>query len=461
MQNEHPLPYRRKLSPLKIASYAGFAVGGIVLVCVLALLLFTDPLVNRFIKPRITKAFAEAYPAYSIRIADMNYSVFKNRFGFNSVALRAVDGTFSSTMGPFSVSGVGWMHLLWGGSLAPKDFGNSVVDAHNIVMNFPQSQYEFRCEWLRVSVPDSEMVAKSLKLHQLAGDEEFFGSSKARRTRFSLVTSQCSVKGLACLQLLQGKMYRARSVQIHDAFLDVLVNKDKPYIENGSGPLMPNEILSSIKGTLQVNNLKIVNGRLKYGERFGVGSEPAVITFDSMQVLAEGIANHGHRGVAVVIHGQGNFMKAGTMNVLMSIPVASPDLSYQYSGSLSNMDLSALNSFLEIGEHMRIKAGFLQEATFEIGVDSGRASGYVRAVYRDLTFAVINKHTGSEKGIFDRISSFIANTFQFRGTNVPDKSGTIKLGEVNYTRKRDDFFFEFTWFALRSGVGNVVGFSVK
>ena len=116
MQNEHPPTERRKLSPLKRVSYAGAAVGALVLVCVLALLLFPDPLVNRFIKPRITEAFAEAYPAYSIRIADMNYSVLKNRFGCDSVAVSAVDSTFSSTMGPFTVSGIGWMHLLWGES---------------------------------------------------------------------------------------------------------------------------------------------------------------------------------------------------------------------------------------------------------------------------------------------------------------------------------------------------------
>jgi hypothetical protein len=95
MQNTHPPGDRRKLSPLKIASYAGIAVGTIVLVCVLALLLFSDPLANKYIKPRITQAFNEAYPADSIRIADMHYSIFKNRFGFDPVALRAIDGSFS------------------------------------------------------------------------------------------------------------------------------------------------------------------------------------------------------------------------------------------------------------------------------------------------------------------------------------------------------------------------------
>ena len=458
MKNRYSPTDQRKMSPLEIASYAGLAIGALGLVCILALLIFTDPLVNWFIKPRITKAFVEAYPTYSIRIGNMNYSVLKNRFGFDSVTLNAVDGTFSSNMGPFSVSGIDWIQLLWGGSLAPDDFTGTVVDAQDIVLNFPQSQYELRCRLLRVSGPDSEIVVDTLTFHPLSDDEQYFAGSEFRKTRFRLVVSHARVIGFAGLELLQGKMYRTHSAKIHDAFLDVLVNKDKPINEETSSPLMPNEILSSIKGILQVDSLSIMNGRLNYGERFGVGSKPALITIDSMQVVAKGIANHGDRGAALVIHAQGDFMKAGTMDVLMSIPSASPEFSFQYSGSLSRMDLSMLNSFLETSEQIRIKTGVLQEATFEINVVSGCASGNVRILYEDLIFAVINKYTGSDKGFSDGITSFIANTFKIRETNVPDKSGSLKIGEVNYTRKRDDSFFGFTWFALRSGVGDVVGF---
>jgi hypothetical protein len=458
MKKKHPSNGWRKLSPSKIASYAGIAVGAIVLVCVLTLLLFPNPLVNGFIKPRITKAFAEAYPAYSVRIAAMHYSVFKNRFGFDSVALSAVDGTFSGKMSSFSVSGVAWMHLLWGGSLVPKDFANSVVDAHNIVLNLPKSLYELRCGLLHVSVPDSEIGVESLKLHPPGDDEQFFAGSEFRKTRFRLVVPHARVMGLACLELLQGKNYRTRSAQIHDAFLDVLINKDKPFPKDSSSPPMPDEMLSSLKGTLQVDSLSIMNGSLKYGERFAVDSMPALITLDSMHVLAEGIANHGRRGAAIVIHAEGSFMKAGRMNLLMSIPIASPAFSFTCSGSLSSMDINAFNSFLETSEQMRIKAGFLQEATFEMRIDSGSASGNVRIVYKDLSVAAINKQTGSEKGFADGIASFIAKTFKIRGTNVPDQLGSMKIGEVKYARKRNEFFLEFTWFALRSGVGDVVGF---
>jgi len=361
-------------------------------------------------------------------------------------------------MGRFSVSGIGWMHLLWGGSFAHKDFAHVDLDAQDIELNFLQSCYELRCGRLRVSVADSEMVAESLELHPFAGDEQFFRGSTFRRTRLSFVTSQCSVMGLACLELLQGKKYHTRSVQIHDAFLDILVNKDKPDSRDTSGPFMPNEILSSIKKTLQVDSLSIMNGRLKYSERFVFGSKPAFITFDNIQVLAEGISNHVGRGAALVIHAQGKFVKAGTMKLLITIPVASPEFSFHYSGSLSGMELSPINSFLEISDQMRIKTGVLQEATFDINVVSGRARGKLRGIYRDLTLAAIDEQTGSEKGFSDGITSFIANSLKIRGTNVPDKSGSIKIGEVKYVRVPDDPFIQFMWFALRTGVRDVLGF---
>jgi hypothetical protein len=150
-----------------------------------------------------------------------------------------------------------------------------------------------------------------------------------------------------------------------------------------------------------------------------------------------------------------NFMKAGMMNVLMSFP-AHRQVLVQYS-SVSRMDLSASIHSLRQNEQIRITTG-VQRKQHDINVVSGYASGNVRAVYEDLNFAVINKYTGSDKGFSDGITSFMANTFKIRGSNVPDQSGSLKIGKVDYARKRDDPFFGFAWFALRSGVGDVVGF---
>jgi len=91
-------------------------------------------------------------------------------------------------------------------------------------------------------------------------------------------------------------------------------------------------------------------------------------------------------------------------------------------------------------------------------VTAGRASGTVQVMYRDLAIAFRNSSTGSERGVSNRITSYIANTWKIRGTNMSGQIGLMKIGEVKYTRQPDDTFLQLVWFSLRSGVGDVVGF---
>ncbi len=428
------------------------------LAAILLFLFLPDIVVKTYVKGRIIQEFTDAYPAYAIRIGGIQYSVQENRIGFDSVALTAKDSTFSCTIAAYSVSGIGWWNLLWAGGIVPNGFSGTDLDAHDVEVTFPQEQYALRCARLYVSVPDSELVVEDLRLQPSGDDEQFFAGSKFRQTRVRLVIPHARISGLACLELLQGKVYRTRAIHLHEPFVDVLINKDKPAARETSRPPMPNEVLALAATTIHVDSVNIWNGGLKYGERFSAGLKPGVLTWDSVQASIRGIDNRGDAGDTLLVRAQGTFLKSGEMRLLMSIPVASPDFSFQYSGSLKRMKLNALNPFLEIADAMRFKSGVLQSASFDIHVVDGRAGGSVRAVYTNLNLAAINRRTGSEEGFLDVIASFVANNITIRTNNLPDKSGAIKIGKVAYARRRDDPFFGFVWFALRSGVGDVVGF---
>jgi hypothetical protein len=443
-----------KISYLKIARHASIAV----FVCVLVVLLFPDAFINKFIKGRITQAFEEAYPRYSMRIAGVHYRIWENRLECDSVKIMKTDSTLSCSVTKLSVSGIGRMAILSGGGVASDKLASSHAEAKDIVLTFMQSQYELRCAHLQVSVPDSVLAIEILEIHPPVDDEQFFAGSKFRRTRYNLAIPECRMAGLDCLGLLQGKNYRARAVQIYNASLSVLINKDKPVNSNSSSPRMPNVILSSIKESMQIDSIGLKNGRLMYNERFGVGLKPAVLTCDSMQVMAQGISNTTDRGDTAVILAQGIIMDTGAMSVRISMPIASPELSFRYSGSLSEMNLSKFNPFVEISENKRLKTGILHTAAFDIDVTAGRASGIVRAVYEDLKIVVIEDLTGSESGVVNKFVSFLANNMKLRTTNMPDKSGSMKIGEVKYERKSEESFLKFAWFALRSGISDVIGF---
>jgi hypothetical protein len=367
------------------------------------------------------------------------------------------DTNFSCSITALSASKVNWVQIIRGKRLAPEYFVHSVINAKNILMDLPKSQYELQCKNVRLSVPDSEIVADSTTIHPMTDDDQFFAGSNFRKTRFLADIPECKITGAACLAMLQRTLYSARSIQIHDASLDVLINKEKPARTHEPNPSMPNEILASVKIPIQIDSVKIIDSKLKYSERFIADETPAVLTADDIQVSAEGIANHSDSAATIAIHVQGNFMKACIMKVNVAIPVSSPAFSLRYSGSMGEMDLSKFNPWLEPAERKRIKSGLLQSAVFDIRVIKGKASGNVQAIYHDLTLATLDSTHKSEKGLFQRITSFLANNFKIRGTNLPDKSGAMKIGIVKRIRKPDDAFFQFIWFALRDGLCEIVG----
>lgn len=402
------------------------------------------------------KAFSEAYPAHSIRMADMHYNVLENRLGCDSMILKT--GEFTCSGASFSVTGIGWMTLLRQGGFSSSTLGRLVIDVHGVVLTFHESQHVLRFRTLHLSVPDSELVADSITYNSLLDDEQFFEKSQFRQTRFRFEIPQMQIKGLDCLALLQGNIYDAESITVQDVFADVLVNMDTPYDKNSTDPQMPNEALSSMKEIVKVGSVKVMNGRLKYCERYAVGGTPGVITFNNVNISASGIANHTDHADTAVIHGEGLFMNSGTMKLLMVIPLTSRNFPLRYFGSLSTMRLAELNSFIEAGEHQRVKSGILQSAIFNINVNSGKATGTLQLAYEDLSIAILNKNIGTEKGILNRISTLIGKIFVIRGSNMPDRKGSMKIGNIPYTRKRGDYFLQFLWFAVRNSVADVVGF---
>lgn len=449
----------RKQHPLRRAAiYVVLGLGALAVACLVAFLLFTDVFVNALLKGRNIRNFEKTNPNYTLRIRGVGYDIMDNRLTCDSITLTPTDSGFSCTIAASSISGVGWIPLFMGRALTPERLAHSDVDAEQFVLTFPREQYQLNCGRLHVSVGDSAIVADSFELRPIDDDKQFFAANRYRRTRYHLQVPRATMTGSTCMGLMRRDMYCGRIARLEEPTLDILTNKDKRPQGDTTDPLMPHEVLSTIKAKFQVDSVVIVNGSLTYGERMSRGSLPTAITFDSMHVAIGGIANHccDHDSTVVVAHGR--FMKAGRLDLRMAIPVAPPAFSLRYSGSLTGMPLSALNPFVMIGEHVRIKSGYMEKASFDIVVNNGRANGTLRLVYNDLAIALRDEETGSEKGILKRLTSFVANKVKLRNDNIPDKSGAMKIGVVSYRRDPDDTFFQFLWFALRSGFKDVIGF---
>jgi hypothetical protein len=443
-----------KLSLRRLSAYVGASLGALVLAVAVLILVFGDAILNGYGKGKAERAFAEAHPGYALRIGKLDWAVGANRLVAQSVTLIATNTTLKT--GRISLTGVRWARLLWGTAALADVLAHASLEATNLDVDFPKAHYGIRCARLRASVPGSELIAEGTEVRTLIGDEEFFAAHDFRTTRFHVVAPECRVLGLAYGELLQGKSYRARSVHFSRPSFEALVNRDRPVEPFVKRPLMVHEALAAIRQPLQIDSLSITNGHLTYCERVVAGADPGVLTFAAVNMSVEGIANRAKATAAILLRAQGDFMNAGTLKVLMTIPITPPEFSFHYSGSLSAMDLTRLDAFLDIAERTRIKSGSAQEAAFDIDVTAGQARGRVRGIYRDLEIAVLDKQTDTEKGLGNRVASFFANALKIRNSNAPNASGSMKEGEVKYTRRPEDEFLQFAWFALRTGVLDVI-----
>ena len=449
----------RKRSLRRLWLSVGASLGALFLVVAVLIFGFRDAILNGYAKGKAERAFAKAYPGAVLRFGELDYSMSANRLVAQSVTLIAANSTLKT--GRISLTSACWARVLGGTVAWPEVLAQASLEATNIVMEFPQALYGLRCARLRASVPDSELIAEGTELRTLVGDEDYFAASAFRKTKFHAVAPECRVLGLEYGALFRGTSYRASSVHFSQPSFDALVNRDKPVQPLANSPLMVHEALATIRQPMRLDRLSITNGHLTYRERVKAGADPGALTFGAVGIFVAGIANRGETSSVIQVQAQGDFMNAGVLKVLMTIPVNSPDFSMHYSGSLGAMDLPSLNAFLDITEHIRIKSGRVQEATFAINVTAGQARGSVRAIYQDLVVAVLDSQTGKDAGLGNRIASFLANAFKVRNASTQDVSGALKEGVVNYTRKPDEEFLEFAWSALRTGVLNVISLGGK
>ena len=454
-ENNHAVkPAGDNLAPRRLIAFRGLYFGVCVIAIALLYSIFNGPILNSYGKGKIERAFAEAYPGCALRIGGLGYAIGANRLNARSVTLSTTNWTLNA--GRISLSGVHWARLLRGKASLTDIFAKASIDAAGLDMKFNQAHYGIRCARLRASAPGSELTAEGIDLSPLIKDEEIFKASAFRKTRYHVFVPACKISGLAFSELLEGKSYRASSAEFSSPSFDALVNRDKPVGPFVKRPLMAHEALFSIRKLVQVDSLVITNGRLSYAERVVAGAAPGVVTFTAVDMRAEGITNRGKGSVAILLRMQGNLMNAGLLKVLMTIPVNSRDFSLHYSGTLGAMDLTRLDAFLDIAEHIRIKSGSVKELTYKVDVASGRARGHVRAVYKDFKVAILDRQNGTEYGLVNQFATFMANSFKLRSSNARDAAGELREGEVNYIRKPGDEFMQFVWFAVRSGVLNAI-----
>jgi hypothetical protein len=457
LPSQREISVRRKLFFRKISTRVLLAVVLVLLLCVMVPLLFGDFLLERFAKPEVEAHFRAAHPDVSLRLGRLHYELRSNKIVASKVEFENLRSATTCQFQNITATGVEWKRLLFG----PRRLGLILPHAHlqaqGMDVCFPNPQYEIRCSQIALSVPDSQAVLDDVQLQPSVTDEQFFATREFRRIRFHLNVAHCRFSGLPALELLQGTICRARKVEFDDCALDTVINRDKPINRQAHRLLTLNDLLAAIRIPVQLDQVTFTNSQLRLGERTAPGQPAKSLTFDRVHLAAEHLTYPAPRGMFSPMYGTARFMDAGELSLTAQVPLADPEFSFRYSGSLGAMDLTRLNPFLEAAANCRVKSGLLRELAFSAQSVEGHAQGQLRGLYQDLDLEFLPRN--GEGALVEGTKTIVVDELLLRRTNLPQSGKPLAIGRIDYTREPGESFLHFGWFALSSGMMDVLGIS--
>lgn len=424
-----------------------------------ATLLSEDWILNRFARPRIEREFAAAHPGLSLKLAELHYHYRGNQMVCRDAAIKNLQSGVSCRFGEVTAKGVEWKRLLLGPRRMDRMLAQGEFHLRAMEMSFPTSHYEIRCARVSLSLPASKAVLENFELHPSVGDEEFFAASPFRRTRFRLDVPRCRFVELDAIALLQGKKCRARALEVEGGMLETIFNRDKPINPQARRRLTLRELLLFLKIPLEISQVKVTNGQFKFGQKPGPGRPPRFLSFDGVRLTAESLIYPAAPGTISPMYATAKLMNAGNLTLSVQVPLADPEFTFRYSGSLGAMDLTCLNPFLEIASHCRLKSGRLRELVFSAEAKESHVRGELRALYENFDLELLKRSGPGESELVERAKSFLVDNLVLRRTNLPQHSKPVAVGRIDYTRKPGESYLHFGWFALRNAILDVLGFS--
>jgi hypothetical protein len=222
---------------------------------------------------------------------------------------------------------------------------------------------------------------------------------------------------------------------------------------------LPHEHLNALDGILAIDRLQVHDATAHYSERAPDGARFALLAFDSLDLVASGLASPPARqpgDTLVPIQISARIGERARLVTEMAYHIGGTGFNLDVAGGLARTDARILNNLLADLEGIRISSGVVDTISWEFEVREGLARGRVRALYRDLKIDKLDQVT-LDQNLGEAILSYFANNFTLAPQNPREDGDPPEIMPLFRRRAPDEPFFGFLWATLRGGLVKAIG----
>jgi hypothetical protein len=259
--------------------------------------------------------------------------------------------------------------------------------------------------------------------------------------------------------LLDDEILKAEQILLKDIEGEFFRDKrfDRP---DGLFRPMPQPLMMNAAVLLQVDTLKVQNGKVLYMEFPDKGMIPGEIYFSDLNVSLAPF-HTGKVGKDYALE-EAKLLAEGKINGEAAIALQA-DLNFaapypmRINAQLGAFDLELINSILESNAFARVREGRVDGAEWSFTADENEAIGQMKILYSDLNLELLEERTLQKGRGRKSILTFVLNVFAVRSNNPRKFFNTTITSTIYHPRDKDRFIFNYWWRATLSGLQGSVG----
>lgn len=315
------------------------------------------------------------------------------------------------------------------------------------------SLYAVEVKEISASKRNRSLLIDSLRLRPLFSKEEYVVMFTYARDRIDLIVPGIDMQGISLRALFNNQDLVAQKMLIQNPKVEI-------YRDNRLG-IDPKLRLPTLQRSLREAGLYIRLDTILVEKNNIVhhliaidGIKSGLLLMENIRMELYNVTNDSaliRRNNMITVNASAQLMGASTLQARFRFQLDHPEDRYTYEGSLEPMDFAALNPLIENIMFIRIKSGWINEASFSIASTKHLATGQVHLSYKNLKVQLLNKHDPANPGFLLKAGSRLVNTLVIKSNN-PSARGNFRQGDVSEKRDPQQSVYYHMGQAILNGV---------
>lgn len=299
--------------------------------------------------------------------------------------------------------------------------------------------------------------ARGVTYGHIGTDADFVRRHRWRTDRIAVRADTLAIDGIDPVAWVRRAAYRARSVEISGAHLDVYSDKRLPNRNRRVTRRYPQQWLATSGLDLHVDTATI-RGRVTYRERGTNSPRVGTLRFENLVATLGNAGTDRDRmtGTPVIrFNASARLMGAAPLTLAVTVPPFERQFTMDWRGTLGPMGMEQMNELVTGITDIRFTGGALERVTFHAATRNGTSRGRAEPRWRELSVELPGvARTGILQGIRRAIVKFAANQFVVRRDNhagMPEGAEPVN-GDINHAWTPRETLIQHLWNALRDAL---------